>query len=69
MINTTLRHETPRGCHGSDTLKCRRVRTIQEFLKDKNSKPVKANNLPYGIVRLSDLIEDFFKQHTQQKRA
>ncbi|MCY1383614.1 hypothetical protein D9M69_717580 [compost metagenome] len=43
----------------------RRPRTIHEYLNNKVAGPAKANDLPPGVVRLSDLIEDFFKQHTQ----
>lgn len=47
----------------------RRPHTIHEYLNNKGVGPVKANDLPPGVVRLSDLIGDFLKQHTQQKRA
>lgn len=55
---------------GNRSLVCiRRPRTIHEYLNNKVAGPAKANDLPPGVVRLSDLIEDFFKQNTQQKRA
>ncbi len=47
--------------HDKDTPK-RKPRTVAEFLSE-GAKPT--NDLPPGVVRLSDLINDFFK--TQQK--
>ncbi len=50
---------------GKSTPNRRRPRTIHEFLRDKGVEPTKKNDLPKGVVRLGDLIQDFLSTHNK----
>lgn len=54
-------------CNRSTATPMRRPRTIDEFLGNRGVKPTKANDLPKGVVRIGDLIQDFLNTHNKKR--